>query len=220
MTIMVFVLSLLILGFSFVYCAVHVMDRKKPLLYKLYFFSIGCYLLGVVYNTVVYICGGFEREAGVQLFCTFGTICFILSANYDQIDGLVDPGEEGKKARILALIAPALVLASMVALWFVMPKGGFDRFDIVCILLVFIPILPASYFNLKHLILPLDDFNILINTKWCNVAALCYYVALITYYFACASGSDLLITVMSLLCMIPFLGLSLASVKGVKEWLI
>ena len=210
----------MILGFAFVYGAVHVMDRKKPLLYKLYIFSVGCFLLGTVYDTVVYICGGEERMAGVQLFCTFGAICFILSANYDQIDGLVDPGAEGKKARILALIAPALVLASMVALWFIMPKGGLDKFDIICILLVFVPVLPSSYFNLKHLLLPPDDFNILINTKWCNISALCYYVLLIMYYLSYAAGSDILVSVMSLLCIIPFLGLSFASVKGVKEWLI
>ena len=108
----------------------------------------------------------------------------------------------------------------MVALWFIMPKGGFDKFDIICILLVFIPVLPSSYFNLKHLLLPSDDFNILINTKWCNISALSYYVLLIMYYLSYAAGSDILVSVMSLLCIIPFLGLSLASVKGVKEWLI
>ena len=85
-------------------------------------------------------------------------------------------------------------------------------------LVMLIPSLPASYFNLKHILLPMDPFEFLRATKPCNVAALVFYVVTAIYVIETAITSSIVIGIISVLMSLSVLGLMICAVKGAKKW--
>lgn len=80
------------------------------------------------------------------------------------------------------------------------------------------PALPASYFNLKHILLPIDAFGFLRATKPCNIIAIVFYVMTAAYVIGSALGSGTVGGILSILMSLTVIGLTLAAVKGAKQW--
>ena len=90
-----------------------------------------------------------------------------------------------------------------------------DMFCAVTWLIMLLPALPASYFNLKHILLPMDSFEFLRATKPCNIAALTFYVVTAAYGICSASAKG---GILSVLMSLSVLALSLCAVKGAEKW--
>lgn len=202
---------------AFLYGAIALFRKKTPLYFQLIVCAAGCYALEELCSLVTFLCGGFEYPITVSAFGTFGCFFFLLSANYGQLDGVVDDGTpEYQKARRLSLLAPVFV-GGILLLCLFKAYQSFGVFAVVSLALIYAPMLFASYFNLKHLLIPVDAFGFLKATRLYNVWALLFYGAQILYLTAYSFQIPVDRITTSLISL-TLLGMVIAAVKGAKLW--
>ena len=198
---------------AFAFGAARFFKKKKPMYFQLLVCAAGCFALKELSYAVTEFCGGEELPVSVALLGVFGCFFFLLSANYGQLDGIVDDGDKAnKKARALAWIAPIVLGGALAFVLIMLPEVGM-AIRVICGI-AFLPLLPASYYNLKHLLLPIDPFGFLRATKMCNVAALCFYALNILQI---AADGDWVLYV-SVLLALNVVWIVLASERGMKKW--
>ena len=205
-------ISFLIAAFAFGYGAAKLFKKKKPLYLQLLVCAAGCFAIQQLSYTVNIWCG-ITETAGVGMLGIFGCSFFLFSANYGTLDKVVDDGKGSKKARSGAFAAPIIMAALAVAAFLAWKDK--DRFCAVMWLVMLLPALPASYFNLKHILLPMDPFEFLRATKPCNVAALAFYLVTAAYVICSAAGKG---GALSVAMSVSVLALSLCAVKGAEKW--
>lgn len=160
---------------GFLYGAVKLFHRKKPLYFKLLVASAGCLVFEQLSAVVNGLTGG-DGLFTLGHLGIFASLLFLLSAEYGALDHLADEGIGTKKYRLFAGIAPVIVLAALAAVfYFVYPLGIALAVIVTGILL---PAVPASYFSLKHLVLPADALGFLSVTRAIHVCMLLYTVSL------------------------------------------
>ena len=210
-------LSFLVSGFSFGFGAVRLFRKGKPLYFQLLVCAAGCFALKQLSETVTLLCGGSTDTYTVGMFGVFGCNFFLLSANYGTLDKIVDDGSSpNRRAKLVSLAAPAAMLMLSILVFFAWKTK--ETLCAVMWLLMLLPALPASYFNMKHLLLPMDDFGFLRATKPCNIAALCFYGMTSACILCSASGSVLLSGILSVCMALSALGLAVAAEKGAGQW--
>ena len=210
------ILSLLIAVFAFGVGAGNLFKKGTPMYWQLYICAAGCFALRQLSETVNFLCG-LRGNISVGMLGIFGCNFFLLSANYGTLDKVVDDGgAENRPARLYALTAP-VIMAALIALVFFTWREK----NPVCgalWLLMLLPMLPASYFNLKHLRMPLDAFELLRATRPCNLAALGFYLLSAFYAVFRALGKTSAAGVISVLLSVSMLLLVSAAIKGAKKW--
>ena len=210
------VLSLLIAAFAFGAGAGRLFKKGTPLYWQLYICAAGCFALRQLSETVNFLCG-MQGNISVGMLGIFGCDFFLLSANYGTLDKVVDDGSvENKPARLLALIAPAVMAALVTLVFFTWRKK-----EPVCgalWLLMLLPVLPASYFNMKHLLMPLDPFELLSATRPCNLVSLCFYLLSALYAVFRVLGKTSAAGVTSVVLSASMLFLVSAAIRGAKKW--
>ena len=213
---MVFALvSFLIAAFAFGFGAVKLFKRKKPMYLQILVSAAGCFALQQLSHVVNIWCG-VTAAVSIGMLGIFGCNFFLLSANFGTLDKIVDDGKGSGKARALAVIAPGMMAALAAAAFF----SWKDR-DLLCAVMwvvMLVPALPASYFNLKHILLPMDPFAFLRATRPCNLAALAFYLVTAAYAICSASAGSTVSGALSVLMSAAALALSLCAVRGVKKW--
>ena len=204
--------SFLIAAFAFGYGAAKLFKKKKPMYLKLLVCAAGCFAIQQL-SYVVNIWCGVTQAVSIGMLGIFGCSFFLFSANYGTLDKVVDDGEGSKKARADAVIAPVIMAVLAVAAFLAWKDK--DMFCAVMWLVMLLPALPASYFNLKHILLPMDPFEFLRATRPCNIAALTFYPVTAAYVICSASGKG---GILSVLMSVSVLALSLCAVGGSKKW--
>ena len=207
--------SFLVAAFAFGFGAAKLFKKKKPMYLKLLVCAAGCFAIQQL-SYVVNIWCGVTQAVSIGMLGIFGCSFFLFSANYGTLDKVVDDGEGSKKERACAFIAPVIMAALAVAV--LLAWKDKDRFCAVMWLIMLIPALPASYFNLKHILLPMDPFEFLRATKPCNIAALVFYIVTAVYVLCSASQSSTVSGILSVAMSLSVLGLSLCAVKGAEKW--
>lgn len=211
-------ISFAITSFAF-FRGVRAFFRKgKPMYFQLLVCAVGCYALQELFSVVNYLCGGYEGPITIGTLGTFGCFGFLFSANFGQLDGIVDDGSAAnRRARVLAFLAPAL-LASAVAWTVVMAARTIGTVGAAVLAVIWLPALPAVYFNLKHLLLPIDDFGFLRATKLCNVSASVFCVLQLLHlallFGGFAAASNWLVPLLS----VSLLGIELSCERGMRLW--
>lgn len=127
--------------------------RPEQALYKKMIASaMGCVFLWRLYETVqLLVIGEVPDGFNVGTLGLVGFFMFFFAANYGAIDSLIDDGtEKMKKYRIIALAAPAFMMAGAL----VVVLGDATLFDKVsiCIEQAFMGL--AIYYDFKHIIIP------------------------------------------------------------------
>ena len=210
------ILSLLIAVFAFGRGAGKLFKKGTPMYWQLYICAAGCFALRQLSETVNFLCG-LRGNISVGMLGIFGRNFFLLSANYGTLDKVVDDGgTENRPARLYALAAPVIMAVLTALVFFTWRKT-----DPVCgalWLLVLLPMLPASYFNMKHLRMPLDAFELLRATKPCNLAALGFYLLSALYAVFRALGKTAAAGVTSVVLSASMLFLVSAAIRGAKKW--
>ncbi len=207
--------SFLIAAFAFGFGAYKLFRKKKPLYFQLFICAAGCFALKQL-STVINLWCDVSQDVSIGMLGIFGCNFFLLSANYGTLDKIVDDGKDSKKAKIMALIAP-VIMAIFTVFAFLSWKDR-DMFCAIVWIIMLLPSLLASYFNLKHILLPMDPFEFLRATKPCNIASLCFYTITATYVITLAIANSLISGILSILMSLSVLGLTIGAVKGLNKW--
>ena len=210
------VASFVIAAAAFWLGAVKLFGTRKPLYMKLLVCAAGCFMLEQQLLLINLWCGVKEMFS-IGMLGILGCNFFLLSANYGTLDKVVDDGsKQNRPAKIAAVIAPVVVTIACVNV-FLMWKGK----DIICAvmwLLMLLPAIPASYLNLKHLLLPRDDLGLLKATRFCNFSALVLYIVMAAFAASSASDSSRLVGILSCLMSLSVFGITVSAIRGAKKW--
>ena len=207
--------SFLIAAIACLFGAATLFKKKKPMYLQILVSAAGCFALQQL-SYVVNIWCDVTAAVSIGMFGIFGCNFFLLSANFGTLDKIVDDGKGSAKARAISIIAPALMAVLSIAAFFSWKNK--DMFCAVMWLVMLIPALPASYFNLKHILLPMDPFEFLKATKPCNIAALGFYILTAVYVICSASMDSAVSGILSVIMSASMLTLSICAVKGAKKW--
>ena len=208
-------ISFLTASFAFGYGVVKLFKKRKPMYLQLLVCASGCFALEQL-SYIVNLWCGITAVVSIGMLGIFGCNFFLLSANFGTLDKIVDESKGLNKVRAISFIAP-VVMAVLTVFAFLSWKDK-DIFCAVMWLVMLLPALPASYFNLKHILLPMDPFEFLRATKPCNISALIFYAVTAAYVICSASQSSTVSGVLTVAMSLSVLGLSLCAVKGAKKW--
>ena len=203
---------------SFTYGAIRFFKKGKALYLQMIVGGLGCMMLSRAFQFITILTmGSFPSGFHVGMLGMAGGFLFFLSANYGQMDKLLDDGaRENRKYRLIGLIAP-IVLFGVYSVLFFVPAAA-DKRTIYGIMSAIIML--ASYFNLKHFIFPDVEFGFIRTIRGYNLIAL---------ILALLSVSEMVL--LSLNVKIPLLIVYIATCivsiaivpileKGVKKWAI
>ena len=208
-------ISFLTASFAFGYGAIKLFKKRKPMYLQLLVCASGCFALQQL-SYIVNLWCGVTAVVSIGMLGIFGCNFFLLSANFGTLDKIVDESKGFDKVRAVSIIAP-VVMAALTVLAFLSWKDR-DMFCAVMWVVMLIPALPASYFNLKHILLPVDPFEFLRATRPCNIAALIFYIVTASYVICLASMGSTISGILSVLMSLSVLAISLCAVKGAKRW--
>ena len=202
---------------AFVHGAVKILKKGKPLYFQIVIWAVGCYCLQCIESCVVYLCGDFSDKGIVGQIAMCGFFVALISANFGALDTIVDERSKNNgKYRKLALVAPvAFGIASVVAL-----KNIFPLYNFAAIVygMSLLSMIVASYFSLKHLLLPNDELGILSCTRMCNIICLIIYLLAVLLIIIYKRVNPIISDVLNLIISFFVLALTLAAEKGEKSW--
>ncbi|MBQ0084490.1 MAG: hypothetical protein KBS52_06995 [Clostridiales bacterium] len=210
-----FIVSFAIAAFAFGFGAAKLFKKGKPLYLQILVCAAGCFAIEQM-SLFVNIWCNIQENVSINMLGVFGCNLFLLSANLGAIDKIVTEGKTDKKIQLLSLIAPVVTGGLAVATFFVWKK--YDMFFAVVGAAVLLPAVPASYYNLKHILLPIDSNGFLRATKPCNIFALVFYL-LNGIVAALAVYGDLVLDgILSVVMSVSVLLLVIFAVRGAKQW--
>ena len=146
--------------------------REDEALYvRMIVFAVGSAMFGRLIETLQLLVNGqISGSFHIGMLGTAGSFLFLFSANYVQMDSLVDDGsKQFRKTRIIALIAPIV----MIAMWGVLASKGFTAKTAIIGIETLI-IAMAAYYHLKHIIIKDVDFGLIRVIRNYNILALVY----------------------------------------------
>ncbi len=201
---------------SFVYGAVRSYKPGGVLFLQIVTSAAGTMMLGELYFLVeLLIWRDIADGFNIGMLGTMGSFFFLLSASYGQIDGLGDDGSPSLfRYRLIPLILPVLLIILAAIDW----RSNTDLSVRIVNLIQMIPLVIASYFHLKHLIIPDVENGILDALRIYNMICIaidilgCLRIVLHGYDFDIASH------VMTMLMAAAYLLLIPTADRGVKKW--
>lgn len=192
--------------------------RSKSAMYiRMIVFGVGCAMLGRIFETLQLLVNG-QIQSGfhVGMLGIIGCFLFLFSANFGQMDSLVDDGSKKfLKCRIIALAAPAAVIA----VWgIIVTSNGFSSTTAALAIETFF-IAQASYFHLKHMIINDVELGLIRSIRSYNLLALVYaflcMAEMAVRSFNLTAAPVVIVYILQcavLLAFIPVLE------RGVKKW--
>ena len=139
--------------------------KKKGVLFvQIIVSGVACLALGNIFTLMLQITAPQEVKNSLMngfnlgMLGIFGFFFFIFSAAFGQIDGLGDDRSKSlRKYRLIGLtsVIPVLICVALIAL-----SPAKEALKIVYAI-VYLPAVLASYYNLKHLVLPDVDLGII-----------------------------------------------------------
>ena len=214
--IFLYLAMLLSAGIGFVYGAVRYLRPHKPLYASMITLGVGCIMLGRTFS-FLRILTGLEIEGvfHVGMLGTIGAFAFFFSANFGQIDSLVDGGEkEFIKYRILSFVS-ILISAAFFTFIVIGPAPTVEKISDG---VVFAAITAASYFHIKHIIIPDIDYGVVRCQRGYNILALSYGILCMAEITAAANGMDIIrVTVCILQCVVTLILIPVMD-RGVHKW--
>ena len=203
---------------ALIYGIVSIVKFDMPMYFRLPVAATGCYVLEELWVVVNTLFGNYSSFISVRLFGIFGFFCFLLCANRGGIDKTVDDGnQKNRKARIIALTAPILLFAVCLI-------GAFNKFgkddlpSVILALAVFAPSFPASYYNLKHLLLKNDDMGFLGCIKGCDIISLIIFALNLLYLIKLPENLYIISYISDIIMALLVFTLIIFSIKGGKKW--
>lgn len=203
---------------AFAYGVLHILRKNAPNYFKLYVFAVGCYMLEELWFIVFFFLakGIYDAIVTVRLFGVFGCLCFMLSSNANEFDKLVDEWNN-RKIKILSFLAP-LLLVVMYSVFLLLCGDKMSAAEKAVGFLSISPAIFASYFSMKHLLLPEDSMGFLKITKGINILLLVFYAANFAYPISLIYLPKTVIECFDLLVSLILFGLMILCRKGAERW--
>ena len=205
--------------YSFIYGLNKFFKKGKPLFLQSITMAMGCHALGSIYH----LCQTLTTETVLEGFTPaylgrIGFFLFLIKASYGQMDRIVDDGSAKiRSSRYLALIAPVLAVLLYI------PNGMMEDLPTVtkiAVLLVWLPAVVALYYNLKHFMIPNNDFGFIKAIKPYNILATCLGFAELLCLTAWDYFYGTQLVIFSFVFAILCVGMMLAAKKGAEQWTI
>lgn len=199
---------------AFIY-GVFALKKGGPMCFMLFIFAIGCYALKELWTVVNLLYYG-VGQPNLSILGMFGCFCFLYSADFGQLDSVVDEGGvSSKSARLYANIAPVLIFV-IVCIFAVHSIIDMEYSKAIWISISYIPGALAAYYNLKHLLLKDDAMGFLQMTKMCNYMSLAYiFLSSTALLFM---ENEIIYSLSSVLLAFILVALAFSCKKGLKIW--
>ena len=203
---------------SFTYGVVRFFKKGKALYLQMIVGGLGCMMLGRAFQFVrILTRGGLPDGFHIGTLGIVGGFLFFLSANYGQMDKLLDDGaRENRKYRLLGFLAP-LLLAGLYSLIFLF---NVELESIIVHGVMVVIIMFASYFNLKHFIFPDIEFGIIRNIRGYNLIALWLAILSVGELSLIHWGKWIPLLILYLAICAVSIAIVPILEKGVKKWTI
>ena len=205
--------------FGFNYGLMRIVRQRKALYTYMIVFGIGCAMMGRLFETLsLFAFGEIPSGFHVGMLGVVGSFLFFFTANYGQMDSLVDDGSPMfRKYRLLALLAPIIIAALYV--FYLRYAVSVESAIVHGILAAVIAL--ASYYHLKHLIILDVDYGIIRSIRSYNLLALIYAVLCMCEMIIHAAPFPVILTVivMALISIILLIFVPVLE-RGVTKWTI
>lgn len=201
---------------AFFYGLFRFSKKGVAMYFQLLTYAMGCFMLGKLFCVLCLLTiNELPYPFNIGYFGYMGCFAFLFSANYGQIDSIVDDGgDEIKKARQLGFLAPIAMLICVGLAMF----SGLSLNDKIIMFIIYIPAFLGSYYNLKHFIAPDFDFLFLKAIRPCNIPVLLiYFFGIGRVYFEMKMQLELA-TICSVFMSIACIALILLAERGQKQW--
>lgn len=209
-------LSVLISLAAFIYGVLAASRNGGPMYFRIVIGVAVCHLLKEMSALVAYLCGDPVGSFTVATLATISSVFFLLSANYGQIDGIVDDGSTRARIKLISCVVPLLLLCSFAA--FLAAGVLRNTMQIITDAAVVVLMLPASYFNTKHLLMPDDEVGFLKSSRGCNIGAIVYYFLLRLQTLAELTGPQVFSEGMRVAVSASVMLLVWMAERGGKRW--
>ncbi|MBQ6419503.1 MAG: hypothetical protein IJK02_00355 [Clostridia bacterium] len=204
-------------GIGFGYGLYRFFRDESALYVRMIVFAVGCAMLGRLFETLlILVNGSLTNGFHVGMLGIIGSFLFLFSANFGQMDSIVDDGSKRFfKTRLISFSAPLVILAIWGA---IAVSKGLNKTTIPLGVEALL-IAQASYFHLKHLIIEDVSFGLIKAIRSYNLLSLVYAVLCMTEMLVKSFNIPVFATVIVnvgqcvvLLVFIPVLE------RGVKKW--
>lgn len=200
---------------AFIYGLLKVYTQKAPFYFKMIISAVGCYALEELWVIVDAVCNIESNFLSVRLIGVFGCFCTFLTANGKGIDKIVDDGvKKNKPAKMIAFIAPVAFVA-LFCLYTIMAIKSVTISYIIIPFIMFLPLILDSYYELKYLIIPNDDLELVKAIRPIAALILFEYIISFSYLFIQSEIFELCADVLSAIVMAVIV---ILSEKGAKRW--
>ena len=204
---------------TFIYGVKHFFKKGKAYYLQIVTMAFGCYAMGSLY----YLCQSITAEEVPEGFTAaylgrIGFFLFLFTANFGQMDGLLDDRTAAfKKFRYLALIAPVVV-----ALLYV-PCILTDMLmsTKISLVLMWLTAMCSSYYNFKHAIISDLGYGFAKAIRLYNICALILSFAELILHILWANSDDFgfviiaaVSVIFSVMCAVTMVALK----RGVEKW--
>lgn len=207
-------ISTIVLLVAFFYGAIKLWRKGKPLYFQIIICAIGCFALFHLSAIVIAYCNIDETRFNDSFFGILGAYMLLVCANSGAIDKTVCEKPQ-KKVFLFSIIAGLTELALSVVVGYL--YYGFNNAVFYIYVLIQIPACFVLYFNVKHLLLPIDDAKLLEGIKLTDFFSI---VFILTFNFDVLSWKTfgIISGIADLFVSIVILALSFFSVKEAEKW--
>ena len=205
---------------TFIYGVKNFFKKGKAYYLQIVTMGMGCYAMGSFYHLCQSITTGDLADGFTAAYLgRIGFFLFLFTANYGQMDGLLDDRTPSlKKFRYIALIAPiSAVLLYLPCIFAEMPYSTKISLSFLWIAAIF-----SSYFNFKHAIISDLGFGFVKAIRPYNICALILTFLELILQVLWAYYDDNYIIIVIMIVTIIFSIVSVLTIvtlkRGVEAW--
>ncbi len=214
MSLIVFILSM----FGYVYGTHNFFMKSKALYTQMITAAVGCFMFSSLFE-FLFLFAHKRAFTGfhIGMIGIIGGFFFLFTANYGQMDGLVDDKTKKlTKTRILALIDPIIVI-TLYVVFFRLVKN-IELRAVIGVVALFIA--AAGYYNFKHIIIYDVELGIVAQIRLYNVLASACGVLIMLKYIGQYAKITWLYYAASIVGAIVIMLITPVLERGVKKWTI
>ena len=204
-------------GVGFGYGLFRFFRDESALYVRMIIFGVGCAMLGRLFETLLILVDGSLRSGfHVGMLGIIGSFLFFFSANFGQMDSIVDDGSKKfLKTRLISFVAPLVIIAVWVL---IAVSRGVNKTTIpLGVETLFIAL--ASYYHFKHLIIQDISFGLIKAIRSYNLLSLIYAVLCMAEMFVKSFNlPDFCIITVNSLQFVLLLAFVPVLERGVKKW--
>lgn len=199
---------------AFFYGAVKLWKKGKPLYFQIIICAVGCFALFHLSVIVMSFCGTNETRFNDSFFGVFGGYMLLFCANRGALEKVVcEKTKKGVLVLSIAAATAAFALATFVGVFY---YGGFS-FILLIYLLVQLPAGFVVYYNVKHLLSPVDELGLLNGLRLTDICSLVFIITFIID-IACHKNISTVSGITDLIVSLSVAALSVEAVKGAEKW--